>query len=504
MTKELIANIESLKEKAAGFAILYVEDEPELREKISAFLRKIFTHVDIASNGLEGLESYRHGHYDIVITDVLMPKMNGLEMIHNIRKKNGKQEIIIISAYTDPEYLTESIELEVSGYIIKPIMLEQIVHVLEHSLEKLDAFRQNEMYKTQLKSMVRERTKEVIELQKLQTANYEHAIHALITMMEGRDTYTSGHSERVATYSKEIAKAMGLPQKECDLIYQAGILHDIGKIITPDAILLKPGRLSDQEYLLIKEHVTAGYKFLSEVPMYKEIADIVNAHHEHYDGSGYPRALQSEEIPLLARIMGVADAFDAMTTNRIYKTKKPVIEAVEELKSLSGIWYDPEVITTAVNVLKEININEVVSQVPNTHIDDERFAYFFKDPLTQLYNTSYLDFILQRNRDEQNFLCLHILYINNFSAYNQRHGWNEGDMFLQKFSTYLKSQFPNSKIFRIFGDDFVILHHMHQNFDDNTIDTLPLLRDNELSCTHKHLDMQKTTIGSLKELKEII
>jgi putative nucleotidyltransferase with HDIG domain len=504
MTTELIAQIESLKKKAAGFTVLYVEDEVELRKKISTFFRKIFPLVDVAANGVQGLESYLNGHYDIVITDILMPKMNGLEMIHKIRNVNGKQEIIIISAYTDPEYLTESIQLEVSGYIIKPIVLEQIVHVLEHSLEKLDAFRQNEMYKKQLKSMVDERTKEVVELQKLQTANYEHAIHALITMMEGRDTYTSGHSERVATYSQKIAKAMGLPQQECDIIYQAGILHDIGKIITPDAILLKPGRLNDQEYLLIKEHVSAGYNFLSEVPMYKDIADIVNAHHEHIDGSGYPNAIKSEEIPLLARIMGVADAFDAMTTNRIYKTKKPVIEAVEELKSLSGIWYDPKVIKVAVDVLKAIDINEVVSQVPNTHIDDERFAYFFKDPLTQLYNASYLDFILQRNRDEQNFICLHLLYINKFSAYNQRHGWSEGDILLRKFSTYLQSLFPNSKIFRIFGDDFVILHPVHQDLDSDALNTLPLLKDNELSCTHKHLDMQKTTIGSLKELKELI
>jgi diguanylate cyclase (GGDEF)-like protein len=193
-----------------------------------------------------------------------------------------------------------------------------------------------------------------------------------------------------------------------------------------------------------------------------------------------------------------------MTTNRIYKTKKPVIEAVEELKSLSGIWYDPKVIKVAVDVLKAIDINEVVSQVPNTHIDDERFAYFFKDPLTQLYNASYLDFILQRNRDEQNFICLHLLYINKFSAYNQRHGWSEGDILLRKFSTYLQSLFPNSKIFRIFGDDFVILHPVHQDLDSDALNTLPLLKDNELSCTHKHLDMQKTTIGSLKELKELI
>lgn len=504
MVDQLKKKIESLREKAADFSILYVEDEPELREKIAAFLRKIFSRIEIAADGAEGLERYLHGHYDIVITDILMPRMNGLEMIRNIRKADEKQEIIIVSAYTDPEYLTESIQLEVTGYIIKPIVFEQILRVLERSLEKLAAFRENEMYKTQLESMVDKRTREVSQLQERQTANYEHAIHAMITMMEGRDTYTSGHSERVANYSRAIAKAMGLAQEQCDLIYQAGILHDIGKIITPDAILLKPGRLNEQEYLLIKEHVTAGYDFLSEVPMYRQLADIVHAHHEHYDGSGYPRAIRDKEIPLPARIMAVADAFDAMTTNRIYKTKKPVLEAVEELKSLSGIWYDPEVIEHAVGVLETVDINEQVSQVPNTHIDDERFAYFFKDPLTQLYNNSYLDFILQRSRDEQNFVCLHILYINNFTAYNQRHGWSEGDQFLRKLSTYLQSAFSDSKIFRVFGDDFVILHHMHQEIDADALNALPLLRDNDLSCTHRHLDMEKSTVGSLKELKEII
>ncbi len=504
MVDQLKTEIESLRKKAADFSILYVEDEPELREKIAAFLRKIFTRVEIAADGAEGLERYLHGPYDIVITDILMPRMNGLEMIRNIRKADEKQEIIIVSAYTDPEYLTESIQLEVTGYIIKPIVFEQILRVLERSLEKLTAFRENEIYKTQLKSMVDERTKEVSQLQERQTANYEHAIHAMITMMEGRDTYTSGHSERVATYSRAIAKAMGLTRQQCELIYQAAVLHDIGKIITPDAILLKPGRLNDQEYMLIKEHVSAGYAFLSEVPMYHQLADIVHAHHEHYDGSGYPRAIKEKEIPLLSRIMAVADAFDAMTTNRIYKTKKPVFEAVEELKRLSGIWYDPEVIEHAVDVLKIVDINEQVSQVPNTHIDDERFAYFFKDPLTQLYNNSYLDFILQRSRDEQNFICLHVLYINNFTAYNQRHGWSEGDLLLRKFSTYLQAAFSGSKIFRIFGDDFVVLHHMHQEIDVDALNALPLLRDNDLSCTHRHLDMEKSTVGSLKELKEII
>ncbi len=315
------AQIKSLKTKTENFSILYVEDEKEIQEKIAKFLHKIFPHVDVANNGEEGLEKYLENSYDIVITDILMPKMDGLEFIRHIREKNKKQEIIVISANTDSENLTKSIQLEVTGYIIKPINIDRTMNVLEQSVDKLTAFRENEMYKIKLESMVEDRTKTVLQLQNQLVENYEHAIHSLVEMIEDRDTYTGGHSERVATYSRDIAKEMGMTEEECQLIYQAGILHDVGKIITPDSILLKPGKLTEQEYSLIKDHVVAGYKILSQVPMYHELAKIVHAHHEHYDGSGYPKGIKGEEIPIGARIMTIADTFDAMTTSRIYKQK---------------------------------------------------------------------------------------------------------------------------------------------------------------------------------------
>ena len=320
-------------------------------------------------------------------------------------------------------------------------------------------------------------------------------------MIDGRDTYTGGHSERVAIYSRDIACAMGFDKKECDLIYEAGILHDIGKIITPDTILLKPGKLSSEEYDLIKEHVSASFLILSDVPMYKELADIVYSHHEHYNGSGYPRALSGEEIPFFSRIMTVADSFDAMTTSRVYKPRKRKSEAIEELKKLKHIFYDPNIVDVAVNVFKSVQIDNNVTQEAETYLDDARFAYFYKDSLTHLYNHDYFDFILNKSKNENLFICMHVLYIRNFTAYNKKNGWDLGDVFLKEFADYLKSEFKEFKIIRIFGDDFVLLKHEHQDIDIDKINAIELLKKNNLHCEHKHFNLKNTNIESYKDLE---
>lgn len=500
MSDSTIAKIESLKTSAKTFAILYVEDEKSIREKMTIFFNKIFDHVDVASNGEEGFEKYIKTKHDIVITDIQMPIMNGLDMISKIRELDEHQEVIVVSAYADTNYLTKCIQLGVTAYVIKPIDFDQIINTLEQSIYKLSAFRENEMYKTKLENMVEERTQSVFDLKNQQVENYEHAINSLVKMVEDRDSYTAGHSERVATYSRKIAKAMGLTQEECTLIYEAGILHDIGKIITPDAILLKPGQLSEYEYSLIKEHVTAGYNILNEIPMYEKLADIVYGHHEHYDGSGYPKGIKSEEIPLLSRIMMVADAFDAMTTSRIYKSRKSIDEAIEELQELSGIWYDPKVIESAVDIFKVVSLDSYVKQKPSTLVDDERFAYFYKDPLTKAYNQNYLEYIIKKSNEDKKNLHLNVLYLNNFSLYNKNYGWVEGDRILESLCAYFRSEFPESQIFRIFGDDFVLLHDV--DIDINKVNSIDLLKKNNLFLEYRKFNLQRDNIKSYKNLEE--
>lgn len=500
--KQLKSKIESLREKGKEFSVLYVEDEEMLREKVGAFFKKFFTNVVTAVDGRDGLEKYTQNRYDIVVTDIQMPNMSGLELIKEIRKQSEYQEIIVTSAYTDSMYMTECIELGVTGYIIKPIVFEQILSILNQSIYKLTAFHENEMYKHNLEKLVEQRTKTVVNLQNEQVENYQHAILSLVKMTEARDSYTGGHSERVAIYSRDIAKAMNLSEKECNIIYEAGILHDIGKIITPDAILLKPGRLTRDEYILIQDHVTAGYNILSEIPMYHDLAYIVHAHHERMDGSGYPRGIKADEIPLLSKIMMVADAFDAMTTNRIYKPRKSLQEALDELEKYSGVWYDKDVVEAAIKVLKVVELDNSINQIPASHIDDERFAYFYKDSLTKIYNHNYFDFILQKNKEDKKALCLNIFYLKNFSLYNKKHGWGEGDVFLQKFSDYLKKTYPDAIFFRIFGDDFAMLSQEHLEVDINVVNSIELFRSNELYCEHRHYHINEVDINSYKDLQD--
>jgi len=490
-------SIKNLKDLAQDYSVLYVEDEEQIRKSVLHYLQSFFATVDGAVDGEEGLSLYQSHKYDLVITDISMPKMNGLKMAAKIKEINEKQEILIISAYAENNFFMESIRIGVSGYIAKPIDFKQINEVLYKVLYKLKVFKENELYKTNLEQMVEVKTEE-------QRDNYEKTLSSLVSMIEQRDTYTGGHSERVAKYSKRIAEAMGYSSQECDLIYRAGILHDIGKIVTPDAILLKPGKLNDLEYKLIQEHVTVGANMLASIPMYNKFADIIVAHHEHYDGSGYPKGLKGEEIPPLARIMVVADAFDAMTTNRIYKVRKSVIEALKELRSLSGIHFFPKVVDAAEKVLSHVDLDKTVSQLPTSDLEKERFAYFYMDSVTSLYNSSYLDLLLSKNTVNNKYSQLSMIFLHNFADYNKLYGWKEGDKILKKCADVLKKSFPERTLFRIHGDDFVLLGKNTDKVDKKINDLEVLFESIVITYSTQELDIQENNINSLSTFEKII
>jgi len=242
------------------------------------------------------------------------------------------------------------------------------------------------------------KAKEILETK---IKDYEQHIFSLVNIIEKRDSYTAGHTQRVAKYSVMIAKEMGFNKEKVDDLYRACMLHDIGKISTPDSILLKPGKLTALEYDIIKEHVVVSYELLCNVDIYKDIAEIVRHHHEHYDGSGYPQGLKGDEIPILSQIMTVADAFDAMTTNRIYKTRKNVETALVELSALGSKQFHSEVVKAAVVALEDIEIEIDITQRPKSKIEKERFSYFYKDQITGVYNKDYLEFVLAYNNAEE-------------------------------------------------------------------------------------------------------
>ncbi len=496
--------VSELKDLGESFEILYVEDDDTLRRSASQYLDKFFKHVDVARDGQEGLEMYNKKIYDIVISDISMPKISGLEMSEKIKKLNENQEIIIISGYSESKYFQDAIKMGINGYIIKPIEYDQLNSTLLKSVQKLTKFKENDLYKEHLEELVKQRSQKLVEAEKNKTENFKQTLLALVEMIEDRDTYTGGHSQRVANYCSLIACELGYSDEDCDLIYQAGILHDIGKIATPDAVLLKPGKLSEIEYDLIKEHVSVGYDLLHKVPMYKKLSDIMHYHHERYDGKGYPRGLRAKEIPPLARIMIVADAFDAMTTSRIYKTQKSVDEAMYEIKNLSGIQFDPDVVKAALGVFENLKEVEYISQIPVTQIEQERFSYFFKDQLTATYNTHYLDFILNNNHVDRNYFSANAIYLHNFGEYNKKFGWSEGDEILYKLASKLKKMYESALIFRIHGDDFVILSKDELNIEIDSINQLPFLSKNNLYCSKQNIKIDPDKLSNLRDLEVLL
>ncbi len=488
-------NLNDIKELTKNLSVLYVEDEDILRKSVEVFLKKIFARVESAADGKEGLELYLKNDYDLVITDINMPQMNGIVMASNIKEKSPEQNIIIISAHSDIDNFIKSIQVGIDGYILKPIDFDQMNQVLYKVALKINKFKENEYYKENLKEMVKQKVAEIKSLNKTKINNYKKTLYALIDIIERRDTYTGGHSQRVAKYSKMIAGYLGFSKKECKEIYQAGILHDIGKVAIPDSVLLKPNRLTSIEYSLIQKHVSIGYEMLKNIPMFASLADIIYSHHEKYDGSGYPNGLKKEEIPQAAQIMAIADAFDAMTTSRIYKGRKSVQNAIEELKELADVHYSKDLVFKAVEVLKDLEIDENINQLPNDELEKERFSFFYKDQLTSAFNKSYLDLILLQNSYNHIYSKLYFIEFNNFSEYNKKFGWGKGDLFLRDIGEYLISEFKDTLVFRVQGDDFVILSETLLEIDlDSFIKDTPLsynIKQMELTPQVNYLDIEK-------------
>ncbi len=496
-----------LQQNAQNLRVLYVEDDTDLGRSVTTYLQKFFKDVVTAADGREGLDRYNAdtAGFDIVITDIKMPKLNGIEMIKRIKKDNFEQKIIITSAHTETDMFLDSIKLGVSGYIIKPIDYMQMNGELLKVAKQIVEHKENEAFKHQLQSMVEEKSRENRRLTHEKVQNYELTLFALVDMIESRDSYTAGHSTRVAKYSEMIARDMGYSKKECDMLYKAGILHDIGKVSTPDAVLLKPSKLNDLEYRLIQEHVSVSYHILHKIPMYKELSEIIYQHHERCDGSGYPQGLKEDGIHPLAKIMMVCDTFDAMTTNRIYKNKATVAQALAEIESLAGSEFDTRVVQSASRVLEHVRIDEDITQKPGNTLEEERFAYFFKDIVTDTYNRQFLDSLLIQNRLNKEYCCLDMVYLHHFTRYNKNYGWQEGDKALAAFGNELKTRFEDALVFRMYGDDFLILHSKKcDGIDIDALRKIDLIQKGGLEISTEHIDLSDIQMASSKDLEKYL
>ncbi|WP_300209807.1 HD domain-containing phosphohydrolase [Sulfuricurvum sp.] len=290
---------------------------------------------------------------------------------------------------------------------------------------------------------------------------YEQNLYSLVSLIEQRDNYTAGHGRRVGEYSRLIAKEMGMSEEQQEEIYRAGALHDIGKVAIPDSILLKPGRLEPIEKKLIEEHVNASYELLSKVEIFASIAEIIRYHHERADGTGYPLGLIGDEIPIMSQILAIADCFDAMTTNRIYKARKTLEEAVHELNFSCKTQFRYDVLKAALTALASVSLEVHHSQRPTTAMEMERFSYFYKDQLTGVYTSTYLNFLFLEP-DFSKYKQLWLINLGNISQFNKAYGWDKGDDLLKHYAQMLQEHYPHLPIIRFQGDDFILFRKDEQ------------------------------------------
>lgn len=323
--------------------ILIVDDEPE----ITAILSDLFDskyECTTAGSAEEALEHLAKKDFELVVSDITMPGMSGLEMIPHVKEMCPSTVVVMISGMQTVESAIGALRLGSFDYVMKPFDLRQVEAVVQRALEHQGLIVAKQRYEDHLEELVEQRTAELDNaLNSLEDA-YRSTLRALTAALETRDLETSGHSERVVTYSLRLGREYGLDSHRMKALEFGSLLHDIGKIGVPDSILRKPAKLTDEEWVLMRQHPVHGQQILRGIEFLAGAARVVAQHHEKWDGSGYPLGLSADDIDLCARIFAVADAFDAMTSDRVYRKGKPYAAAAQELDDWAGKQFDPQVV----------------------------------------------------------------------------------------------------------------------------------------------------------------
>src|SRR6478609_9175929 len=318
---------------------LIVDDEPRLRQVLVHLMRNDgFTCLE-AGNGEEALEHLQQTPISLVMSDLRMPKMDGLELLRRVRGRWPDTAVVMITAVADVEVAVSCLAIGAMDYLTKPFHLEEVRARVAQALEKRRLVVENRGYQDSLEEKVAVQARRLEEL-------FLASVQSLAEALEVKDPYTRGHSVRVSHYSVMIGRELGLDSDVVRQIELGGQVHDIGKIGVREAVLNKPGPLTDEEYAHIMTHPLVGWRILgpllSEAPL---SLSIVRSHHERWDGKGMPDGLAGAEIPIEARITAVADSYDAMTSARPYRPAQLTPpEALEEIRANSGTQFDPQIV----------------------------------------------------------------------------------------------------------------------------------------------------------------
>ncbi len=324
--------------------ILVVDDEDSIREVVATLLAARGYQCTIAVNGREALQKLPSAAPDLILSDIVMPEMDGLRLLENVQARNGDVPVIMVTAMHDVNTAIEAIRRGAYDFLLKPFEKDQLYMSVRRALEHRRLTLDNKRYQTELERLVAERTEQLTGALAELEHSYDYTLEALGGALDLKDKETEGHCQRVTAFTIAIAKGMGISREELRHIARGAFLHDIGKMGVPDWILRKPGPLTEEERAIVRKHCDIGFEMLRRIPFLKEPAEIVLSHQEFFDGTGYPRGLKGEEIPLGARIFAIADTLDAMISDRPYRSALPLEAAKEEIQRCSGTQFDPKVV----------------------------------------------------------------------------------------------------------------------------------------------------------------
>lgn len=324
-------------------SILIIDDEMAPRESIRMVLKDTY-NVSIARSAREGLELLSQNNTDLVVLDIMMPGMNGIEALQEIKSRHPYTEVILLTAYASLDTAKSAVRFGAFDYLTKPFDKDDVLRVVEKGIEKRFKNKNLELEREKLWGRTRHLEEQVNKARENLIVAYEGTVKALILTIDAKDHYTYNHSEHVARLSTAIADVLNLPANLINKLEQASLMHDIGKIGVDEVILRKNGPLTPEEFLEIKKHPVIGARIVQQVPFLEDAIPVILYHHEWYDGSGYPKGLKGEEIPLTARIVMVADAVDSMTRARPYRDAFPMGKVLRELRENAGIQFDPQIV----------------------------------------------------------------------------------------------------------------------------------------------------------------
>ncbi len=441
--------------------VLIVDDD-EFNLRVAGDILKEHYKIHTVQSGEEALAYMEERLPRLVLLDLHMPNMDGRETMKRIQSHAGwrKVPIIFLTSDTKPETEMECLVLGASDFITKPFVPMVMLSRISRIIELADL--QND-----LESRLEEKTR-LVEKVSL------NSIMVIANTIDAKDAYTSGHSMRVAKCCSAIARKLGWPEQEVQNIHYVGLLHDIGKIGVPDAILNKPGKLSDEEFRIIKKHPVIGNDILKDIRMIKNVAEGALYHHERYDGRGYPFGLAGDKIPYYARIIGIADAYDAMTSNRIYRHKLPSEKVVKEFERGRGTQFDPQLTDLFLEMLKNgfdvskekgdiiwdddlaSESSALLSKVLSEYAADAQ-KNAITDPLTGLYTRNYAEVQIEKYLGEARPGTFLMIDMDNFKYINDTYGHIAGDMTLRAFADVLKlNTGKDDVVCRLGGDEFIV------------------------------------------------